>query len=155
MLCYPASTQPLYAFSSLLDVSGWIFSLIERGMCQCVHGDEFWEKKKKSQNNSATHARSAGVSITKFRPSVIHLRQLSSLAPSGAAFGLLLAFLLRSPPLRMVRCGGRTSYTHAFPVKAYIPFALASLLEGAVTKWGYCPFNVSPALLTPRLLKTL
>lgn len=121
MLCYLASTQPLFAFSPLLDGSGWIFSLAGRGMGQCVHGDEFWGKK---QQNSATHARSAGVSITKFRPSVIYLRQLSSLAPSGAAFGLLLAFLLRSPPVRMVRCGGRTSYTHALPVKAYSPFAL-------------------------------
>lgn len=55
---------------------------------------------------------------------MIHLRLLSSLAPSGAALSLLLASLPRSPPLRMVRCGEGTSYSHVPPVKAYGPFVL-------------------------------
>lgn len=62
--------------------------------------------------------------MEKSRPSVIHLRLLSSLAPSGAALSLLLAFLPRSPLLRMARCGEGTPYTHVPPAKAYGPFAL-------------------------------
>lgn len=78
-----------------------------------------------AKNFSAAQGRSAGVSsLEKSRPSVIHLRLLSSLAPSGAALSLLLAFLPRSPPLRMVRYGEGTSYTRVPPVKAYVPFAL-------------------------------
>lgn len=82
-------------------------------------------ESRPAKNFSATQGRSAGVSrMEKSRPSVIHLRQLSSLAPSGAALSLLLAFLPRSPPLKMVRCGEGTSDTHVLPVEAYGPFAL-------------------------------
>jgi len=78
-----------------------------------------------ARNFSATQGRSAGVSSTeKSSLSVEHLRLLSSLAPSGAALRLLLAFLPRSPHLRTARCGEGTLYTHVPPVKAYGPVAL-------------------------------
>lgn len=82
-------------------------------------------ESKPAKNFSATQGTSAGASsMEKSRPSVIHLRLLSSLAPSGAALSLLLAFLPRSPPLRMVRCGEWTSDIYVPPVKAYGIFAL-------------------------------
>lgn len=84
------------------------------------------------KNFSTTQGRSAGISSTeKSRPSVIHLRLLSSLAPSGAVLSLLLAYLPWSSPLRTVRCGEGTCYTHLslLSMKAYGPFALSPHLD--------------------------
>lgn len=101
----------------MVEVEGCSVSLCE----ECV---SVRMESRPAKAFSAIQGRSIGVSSTeKFKPSVMYLRLLSSLAPSGAALSLLLAFLL------WLLLGGqsdveRTCYTRVPPVKSYGPLAL-------------------------------
>lgn len=152
MLCYLASTQPLFAFSPLLDGSGWIFSLAGRGMGQCVHGDEFWGKKTTKLSNSRQVCWSQHHEVQAICDTPKAAEQLGSI---WSCLRVAASILAEVPPCEDGQMWREDILHPCSSSEGIRPFCSASLLEDAVTKRGYCPFHVSPALLSPSLLKTL